>query len=296
MKAKFILFLLFFLISINFINACVTTGPCQGGGYWCICGYAEANGYTGEYAVKIKDIQDFIVYKDKAEDIYLNYYFLGYNSVHISLDEQSVDLMYNIGETMVNGTVLCSDDNLICLYPYTSAGVQSIYLKASPSDFPRIHRVYLEVYNYSNQTYGKPLTIFNITFTDSLSSSYVGPVNGNNSASSDGFIGSLVNAVISVFPDSHTLTFPVKVGYVFVSMFLTFLSYYGMIYFLTNGVPEGISSFFHYVFFIMIIVQFFFFIGISYIPIGILIIVILIMAILGFFRFKSGFSSGGNNG
>lgn len=92
----------------------------------------------------------------------------------------------------------------------------------------------------------------------------------------------LINPLLSVFPDSSSLTFKQKIGYVIVFMFLS-----AIILLVCSYLAFGnVSSIFIYIIALLEVILFIFFITIGYINIGILIIIILIALALSYFKFR----------
>jgi hypothetical protein len=95
----------------------------------------------------------------------------------------------------------------------------------------------------------------------------------NQSQASQQIIEQVINPLLNLFPDHTTLTFGQKMGYVLIVMLISALL---LLYAGSQLRSEGLHSLMLYVVIIILIIEFFYFIAIQYIPLGILISLILI--------------------
>lgn len=100
-----------------------------------------------------------------------------------------------------------------------------------------------------------------------------------------GIVGQIVNSLLSTFPDASNLSLGQRLGIVFVVMFLTAV----IILFASSQLTsEGIHQFIVYVVFILLLIEFVFFIAISYIPIEWLVVLVLIGITFAYFGLRKG--------
>lgn len=100
---------------------------------------------------------------------------------------------------------------------------------------------------------------------------------------STGLLDSLINPVVSLFPDKDSLTLKQRYGYVAVVMFIVAV----ILLFAGGSLNKGISPVLLWIMLIIEVVLFFFFTAIGYIPIGVLIMMALIAIIIGYFKFRN---------
>jgi hypothetical protein len=94
---------------------------------------------------------------------------------------------------------------------------------------------------------------------------------------------SLINTYSGLFPDSETLTSSQRLAYVFITLLLIDILLFVIIFFVLNA-----KKIVAYILLIFDIILFFYFITIGYIPIAILVITLLILLGVAFFKFKGG--------
>jgi hypothetical protein len=99
-------------------------------------------------------------------------------------------------------------------------------------------------------------------------------IGGLSTGGDSSFIGGFINPILELFPDADTLSLGQKLGIVLIVMLFTAL----IILFAGSQLgSEGINKFLIYVIGLLVIIEFFFFVGISYIPIGIFITMLLVI-------------------
>lgn len=102
-----------------------------------------------------------------------------------------------------------------------------------------------------------------------------------------GYKDSIIDPILSIFPDKDDLTFKQKMGFVFITMLLVaVVLIYG-----ASHIENGISEMMTWIIVAIEIGVFIFFVAIGYINAGILILLTLISLALGYFKLKGG---GGN--
>lgn len=271
---KFYLFFLFLFCLVPFALACSPTGPCQGGGYWCVCNYSEGFGYNGS-VMYVDSIPDVTLKDSSSQNLYMNNYLLGYNKITLFVNDSTETSIKTITASF-NGYQDCETTSVkICVVPKLSAGVPYIQLELTGYAEDSTIYVTSQAENTTGPSYANDTFI--ILSGDVNSPAYTG-VTGSS------FIGYLTSWLSSIFPDSDELSTSFKFGFVFVTIFFVSLAIYLFSWKATGSVDKLV----HWIVLILDVLLIFYFTAIGYIPIGIIIIFVLFLLAIGYLRLKGG--------
>jgi hypothetical protein len=289
MKTNLFVFSFFFIIILfscfSLVVACTQTGPCQGGGYWCICGYDNQTGFNGTNVITVGNLTDFSIYKGDVLDFYMNYYFIGYDNIQILINyvyNDSEFIFMNMNSSS-SSLVSCTNDNEYCLMRSFSGDVSYIFLRIKSVGLDKIDLVNILGENFTSGSYAE------YNFNINSYSSYRPAFNNLSNYTTDpgNWFVNYGKSFRGLFPDSYTLSLSDKLSVVFITILITTLLIYISLYLLS----KGIEKFHHYIVLLIDILLLLFFIGIGYIPILYLVLIVLLMVILAYFKIKG--SSGG---
>lgn len=139
--------------------------------------------------------------------------------------------------------------------------------------------IYSPFNSSSNNVFTSSLIVpYEIYLSNESSTEYSSP------SSQSGLFGSATDLILGLFPSSSSLSTSQKLGYVLVTILISFFVLLVAVFSATRSLPQGVF----YVGFIIAIFEFFFFIGLGYVNVGLLIVVVLIILLLLFLLRRGG--------
>lgn len=280
---SFFLSLLIMIFGISFVSACSYTLPCQGGGEWCLCGFEDDINFTG-FIVPLESPIDYHLDYGEYKLFSLNYNFYGYDWINLSVNGSGSAYVTLEG---ISRSCVYTAEITYCLIPSYSAGVpyvamtyESVTNTGSRNDLINLvgGEEHVEVINAT----------YNETWQSATNFEYYVSV-GNTGVQQDvdtlidydggdGWFTSWAASLASLFPDAKTLGATGKFAMILVTFIFTAFIIYFLAYF---GGGEKLTKFAHWIVISLYGLWFMFFVSISYIPLSVLIVVMIIVILFG---------------
>lgn len=282
MTNKFFIFSLLTFFALIFssvgVLACSYTLPCPGGGDWCLCGYNDTIGFSGD-VVATESIPDIDLKYGEVREFYLNANIYGYDWINITTNDSG---NFESAYVELEDSRECFNSPKVqfCLIPsYTGANANVLLQITSLS---------LDGFVEVNLVGGNEYLIGNVTWASATNLEF--EVTSGNFGSTSGldsdysFISAIANNFISIFPDKDTVSTSAKFGMMLVTFLLVSIILYMLMWKAGGGTIHGFS---HWIVGGVDFVLFLFFVGIGYVSIAVLIVLGLIVLLLAYLRTKA---------